>query len=314
MRLGNAVPVPLSGGNGNDTYHVDNPLDITGEGSPDPSQIDTVISSVSRGLGGNLEHLFLTGSANLNGTGNTLANRIEGNTGNNYIFGGSGDDTLLGGEGNDSLEGTTGNDSMLGGLGDDAYGVNAPGDVIVELPGQGIDRVGANISWVLGDNLEGLTLTGAAPISGTGNALPNTLTGNAAANVLDGAAGNDTLSGGDGNDTLTGCAGNDRLTGGNGSDRFRFVTTGDGADTITDFTPGSDRILVVAANFGLVAGAAANLVVNGNPVSAAAAFVYNSATGVLGFDADGNGAGAAVQLATLSTRPIISTTDIQLGS
>jgi hypothetical protein len=81
------------------------------------------------------------------------------------------------------------------------------------------------------------------------------------------------------------------------------VTTGEGTDTITDFAGGSDKIVIVAANFGLVAGNTANLVVNGNPSSGAAVFLYTSATGSLAFDVDGNGAGPAVPLALLSNKP-----------
>ncbi|MCY1526956.1 RTX calcium-binding nonapeptide repeat (4 copies) [compost metagenome] len=49
--------------------------------------------------------------------------------------------------------------------------------------------------------MENLTLTGAAAINGTGNALANQITGNAANNILNGAAGADRLAGGLGNDT-----------------------------------------------------------------------------------------------------------------
>ena len=150
------------------------------------------------------------------------------------------------------------------------------------------------MTFTLAANVENLTLTGSAAINGTGNALANVITGNTGAN---------TLGGGDGADTLTGGLGADRLTGGTGADSFRFVTTGDGSDTITDFVSGTDKIYIVAANFGLTAGAGANLVINGTPSTAAAAFVYNSTTGVLGFDSNGNGAGAATQLATLSNKP-----------
>jgi hypothetical protein len=162
--------------------------------------------------------------------------------------------------------------------------------------------------------VENLTLAGAAAISGTGNALANVISGNAAANTIDGGAGNDTISGGDGNDALTGGSGADRLTGGLGADSFRFVTTGEGGDTITDFVAGTDKILVVAANFGLTAGAAATLVVNGAPATGTPTFVYIHYTGELGFDIDGNGTAAAVPLALLSTRPAITPADIVLGS
>jgi hypothetical protein len=71
----------------------------------------------------------------------------------------------------------------------------------------------------------------------------------------------------------------------------------------------------VAANFGLVAGAAANLFVNTPASSGAAAFLYNSGTGVFAFDADGNGAGAALTLATLANKPpTLVPADVVLGT
>lgn len=60
--------------------------------------------------------------------------------------------------------------------------------------------------------------------------------------LLYGGAGNDTLYGGDGNDLLDGGTGTDTLTGGAGADVFRFAAHGFGQATITDFTPGADRI------------------------------------------------------------------------
>ncbi len=65
------------------------------------------------------------------------------------------------------------------------------------------------------------------------------------------ANGDDLLSGGSGNDRLFGGAGNDTLTGGAGADRFVFSMRGvdgsvghDGNDTITDFTVGTDVIVL----------------------------------------------------------------------
>ena len=63
---------------------------------------DTVESSVSYILGANVENLVLTGTAAINGTGNTLANILTGNSGANILNGGAGADTMTGGVGNDT--------------------------------------------------------------------------------------------------------------------------------------------------------------------------------------------------------------------
>ncbi|CAH0134282.1 M10 family metallopeptidase [Pseudomonas brassicacearum] len=221
---GGAGADTLSGGTGNDTYVVDNLKDVISETSTLAGEIDTVRSSLSWSLGANLENLTLTGSANLNGNGNDLNNVLIGNTGNNVLSGGAGNDTLDGGSGIDTLVGGTGNDT---------YVVDNLSDVISETTVQGseIDTVRSSVGWILGANLENLTLTGTAFI-GIGNDLDNVLIGNAGRNVLDGGAGNDTLIGG---------LGSDSLTGGTGSDLFIFNTpgelgTGFNRDSISDFS------------------------------------------------------------------------------
>ncbi|WP_189524970.1 calcium-binding protein [Nostoc sp. 'Peltigera membranacea cyanobiont' 232] len=81
---------------------------------------------------------------------------------------------------------------------------------------------------------------------------------------LNGDAGNDILYGGLGNDNLNGGAGNDTLIGGAGSDRFTFnsgqaFTSSDvGLDTITDFTSGTDKIVLSKSTFTSVGSAVGN--------------------------------------------------------
>ena len=118
------------------------------------------------------------------------------------LFGGNGNDTLTGGNGDDLLDGGTGNDTMAGGVGNDVYVVDSASDTVTEAASEGSDTVQASVGYTLGLNLENLTLTGAAPINGSGNTLDNVLIGNAAANTLTGLSGNDTLDGGAGADTL----------------------------------------------------------------------------------------------------------------
>lgn len=71
----------------------------------------------------------------------------------------------------------------------------------------------------------------------SGDIGDNRLSGLSGDDALNGGAGNDILDGGAGNDTLDGGTGDDSLSGGLGDDTFVF-TTGDGNDTVQDFTAG----------------------------------------------------------------------------
>jgi Ca2+-binding RTX toxin-like protein len=95
--------------------------------------------------------------------------------------------------------------------------------------------VQCNINYTLGPNLENLTLTGSANLTGIGNSLGNNLVGNAGDDTLDGGGGADTLDGGAGTDTLLGGAGNDtliydntdsKINGGAGNDLLKLSDSG----------------------------------------------------------------------------------------
>ncbi len=207
---GNGGVNVLTGGAGNDTYVVttgDTTSEAAGAGT------DTVLSAVTWTLATNLENLILTGSANINATGNTLANVLTGNAGNNSINGGTGTDTMAGGAGNDS------------------YTVDNVGDVVTELVGEGTDLVSSSVTHTLSANVENLTLTSTSALNGTGNGLDNVLTGNSANNTLTGLAGNDTLDGGTGNDTMVGGLGNDTYVV-NATGDVVTELSGEGLDTI----------------------------------------------------------------------------------
>ena len=210
----------MAGGAGDDVYVVDDAADVVTEGSSGGT--DSVESSLTYVLTSNVENLTLTGTAAINGTGNTLNNVLTGNAAAN---------TLTGGAGNDTLNGGAGADALVGGLGDDIYVVDAAGDVITEVAGEGTDSVQSSMTYVLGATLENLTLTGTTATNGTGNTLNNIITGNSAANVLTGGAGNDTLNGGAGSDTMIGGSGNDIFV----VDNVGDVTTelvGEGTDAV----------------------------------------------------------------------------------
>jgi Ca2+-binding RTX toxin-like protein len=158
---GNSGANVLTGSWGNDTYIIgvgDTVLEQMGEG------VDTVQTEMSYTLGLDIENLTLMGTGSVNATGNDLDNVLIGNIGTNILTGGAGNDT---------------------------YVIGA-GDSVLELPGEGTDSVQADFSYILGANVENLTLTGNADINGTGNELDNVLIGNSGENIMIGAAGNDT--------------------------------------------------------------------------------------------------------------------------
>lgn len=188
----------MIGGAGNDSYIVDDEgdgvVELAGEG------IDSVTAGVSFTLSAHVENLTLSGAHAIHATGNDLDNRLTGNAAANV---------LTGLAGNDVLDGKGGADTLIGGAGDDTYIVDSVDDVIVEWFNEGVDTVQTALTWTLGAHLENLTLTGAGPVDGAGNALDNLLIGNNAANVLTGFDGNDTLDGRGGADVMIGGAGDD---------------------------------------------------------------------------------------------------------
>src|SRR5207237_8931248 len=202
--------------------------------------------------------------------------------------------------------GGAGNAVMYGGLGNDTYYVDAPGDVVNEFAGEGAaDRVVAAASYALSANadvelLETATQSGTGAIDLTGSSLANTINGNDGANILDGRGGNDVL------------------TGFGGADSFQFTTAlGAGnVDTIFGFVSGSDKIVLddaVFAGIGPLGSLAAGSFVTGSAAADAEdRIIYNAATGALLYDADGNGAGAAVQFATLGGSPALAASDFMV--
>jgi len=172
----------LTGGKGDDAYHLDDVGDVVVEEAGEG--LDTVTSSVSIAkLWDNVENVRLIDSANLNATGNDLNNQIIGNFGMNILDGGKGADAMFGDEGNDT------------------YIVDDVNDKVVENQNSGIDLVKSSVSFTLANFVENLTLTGTKDIGATGNALDNVLTGNVGDNVLFGGGGADTLIGGKGDDS-----------------------------------------------------------------------------------------------------------------
>jgi hypothetical protein len=120
----------LVGGDGNDLV-----IEYAGEGT------DTVRASVDYSLGRDVENLSLSGSGDLDGTGNELANALTGNAGANTLSGGAGADRLKGMGGNDTLLGGDGADALAGGEGIDTLTGGADADTFLFQAGYGVDTI-----------------------------------------------------------------------------------------------------------------------------------------------------------------------------
>jgi len=233
------------------------------------------------------------------------------------LVGNAGANTLTGGSGNDTLQGGAGNDTLIGGAGVDIADYStATTAITVSLAVTIAQNTGGAGSDTL-SGIEGLV----------GGAAADRLMGNESDNLLWGKAGNDTLVGAGGADQLRGGDGLDTLTGGAGADWFIFDTVPNAItnrDTITDFVSGTDKLQFSKSVFtGLSSAALGNLTTDafwsGAGVSTAHdatdRFIYNTTTGALFYDADGDAAGSsAVQVALLgaTTHPTLSFADIQI--
>ena len=309
---------------------------------------DTFSSAITATLAAAKTNLTLTGTANVNGTGNAGNNTVTGNSGNNQLDGAAGNDILIGGAGNDTLIGGAGNDSLDGGAGNDTYRFTLAtlgNDIIRDT--SGIDTIsfdgaaatlgatvnlGINTAQTVVTNTQ-ITLTAIDAIENAiGGLGADRLTGNTLNNNLTGGAGNDTLNGGVGDDTLVGGLGTDSLVGGAGNDQFVFngtaafsaAATGNGLDIIADFSAG-DKIALSKAVFTAVtsvAGAgfsvASNFAVATSAASAAtssAQIVYVLGTGTSngGLYYNQNGAtagfGTGAQFASIVGTPTLAASD-----
>jgi Ca2+-binding RTX toxin-like protein len=279
----------LAGGSGNDSYWVDSRNDSVVELANEG--IDSVYAANSYTLSSNLENLYLAEGGHYTAGGNSMDNRLVGNSGDNLLAGGLGKDTLE------------------GGLGNDTYVVNDLLDLIIDTGGE--DTLRSTLDVILQADLENIELVGIGDTTATGNAANNRITGNQGDNILDGGLGTDSL------------------TGGAGSDVFMVGPNGGGApaDQFLDFTPGTDLIVIDLAALGVDVVAlglassgtvSVDSFVKGPGVRALDPndhFLFDTAQGLLKFDVDGNGAGAAIELAKLFGTQVSGLTgnDIYIG-
>lgn len=153
----------LVGGAGSDVYYVDNAGDRVYEtttvgGTTNAGGTDTVRSSVSYTLGSFVEKLVLTGSAVINGAGNSLANSLSGNAAANTLAGGSGNDTIVGGAGSDKLTGGAGSDRFVF---NSKLGSDTLTDFLTGIDKLGVGQLGLRVGD--GDTVVEAALERAAP-------------------------------------------------------------------------------------------------------------------------------------------------------
>ena len=256
-----------------------------------------------------IENLFGTnGTDSLRGNG--FDNLIIGLNGNDFLSGRAGADTLIGNNGNDVLRGGFGADSLQGGAGRDRADYsdatfNIRADLLNSAVNAGAHAVGDTYS-----SIEDIRGSNGFNDDLRGTNLDNTLEGLAGNDKLNGRGGNDTLAGGSGNDTLIGGSGSDTLIGGGGADVFVYTTPTQGVDSMIGFTINSDVIHLDDSGFtSLSAGAlaAANFRNGAAALDGNDFLVYDGTT--LFYDADGDGAGAQVALATFNNSAALDAND-----
>jgi lysophospholipase L1-like esterase len=137
----------------------------------------------------------------------------------------------------------------------------------------------------------------------------------------------DVIVGNNNSNEIVGGIGADELTGNDGADVFIYETANEGEDILTDFNASEgDKIQISASGFGggLEAGvslsdslaAATGVFVSGsNPqaVGDSANFLYDSDSGILSVDIDGEGVENAVTLATLTGAPALAFNDLMIA-
>jgi Ca2+-binding RTX toxin-like protein len=296
---GGAGTDSLRGGVENDIYIVDGTdavVELVDEG------FDIVYSRTSYVLAANayVEAIALTDNGSTDDrdlTGNDHTFEIYGNDGKNVLTGGAlsdllvgyaGDDTLNGGGGNDRLEGGLGADYMSGRQDDDTYIVDNSSDYVHENSGtnEGNDIIYTSVDYrlITSGNIETLAAANTAATTAM------RLYGNNSSNTIVGTAGDNLIDSGEG--------GTDSLTGNGGADTFNFRNVGImggvdiaialGVANVTDFQLGVDKLRLDTTKFTGVLGNASFFEVGATATAAATRILYDSATGNLIFDSDGN--------------------------
>ena len=253
-------------------------------------------------------------------TGTNTDDNLVGSSGSDEIYALDGNDTVMAGQGDDLIIGGNGagNDKYFGGTGADtvkytsatagikvslwmAAGMAAAASTTLkDAAGIGKDRLYDVENIIAGDYADTLI----------GSKFDNAINGEGGNDIIYGLGGDDSLIGGSGNDRLYGGFGSDTLEGGLGDDYFvlnaKLGSTN--IDTISDFGEGMDKIILSKLIFKAFHGSVTtDNLVTGTTVSLSTyAFdkndflIFDTATNVLSYDADGSGNIAAVAIANVS--------------
>ncbi|MDQ6432589.1 calcium-binding protein [Mesorhizobium sp. LHD-90] len=285
----------MYGGAGNDIYYVDNADDVVVEAAGQGADLVAVTLDYALTAGVSVETLRTTSNSGTNAidlTGNALQQVIVGNAGQNILHDG----------------GKGAADTLTGLGGNDTYRVFNSGDVIVEGASQGTaDRVLAAVDYTLGTGVfvEILATNGSSGAAGL------KLTGNEVAQAITGNAGDNRLEGKGGSDTLTGLLGDDTFV-------FATALGAGNIDAIADFNVADDRFLLSDAIFtalsaGTLASAAFLANTTGLAQDSSDRIIYETDTGKVFYDADGIGAIARIQFATIGAGLALANTDFSVA-
>jgi trimeric autotransporter adhesin len=240
----------LFGGSGTDSFVINNTADVVVVSSA--TNNDTVYSSVSYALPGNLRYLMLTGSQNLVGTA---------------------------GGANDTLVANSGIDTLVGGAGD-TFVIGNAADVVVDTAASTSSLIESAFSYSLPTNVNNLTLTGTAALLATGNSASDVILGNAGSDTLVAGAGPATLVGSSGHDVFVVNSTNDVVVesvAGTGStiqssvsyslptNVAMLILTGTG-NLVATANSGNDTLVSNSGVDTLIAGGANTVVIINNPL------------------------------------------------
>ncbi|MDQ8728500.1 family 16 glycosylhydrolase [Bradyrhizobium sp. LHD-71] len=237
----------MTGGAGDDTYLVtERDAKVVEKYA---GGVDTVSSSATYRLSGDVENLTLTGTSAINATGNAQANIITGNAAANVITGGLGNDILTGGNGADIFVFKTGNGSDI--ITDFSPGSAGDHD-IVQLTGfafTSFDDIQAAMRQVDNDVYLALTSndtlvfrhTAISDFTGDNFLLPSSLpVGRPVTSWINGSASERVVYGTAANDRLTAVQRDDKLVGWTGDDTYAIGSSN--KNIIENAGGGIDRV------------------------------------------------------------------------